>query len=163
MSGTVPWKILVGGFVPEPEHGNLEQLTALPGPYRFLGNLFAAIADVDVKANRRETARKVSKEDGLAEYRFVCGTDRIGYEQSETRVLESSDFPMRVSISTFGLPGIALHWTFDLTYQGQLGHCGFEHRRLAVAFDNADSESRFCSLWTDLYGHPPEFTDEPAG
>jgi len=154
---------LVGGLVREPEHGNWDELTSLPGPPRFLRALFSELCGVDVSDDKSDTAHNHSEEDGVAEYQFICGTDEIGYEQKETVVLESSDFPISVEIRTFGLPEIEVVWDFDLTYQGQLGHCGFRHRHLLARFDSAQAKVRFENVWTETFGNAPVFGSEEHG
>lgn len=155
--GAPNWMILVGGMVQEPAHGDVEDLTALPGPPSFLRALFKDLCGVDVSQHKKLAAGGGVKEEGVHESRFICGTDETGYEQHKTVFTESSDFPVVVDLKTFGLPGIEMVWHYDLTYQGQLGHCGFRHRHLRARFDSAPAKARFEKIWVKVFDVHPEF------
>ena len=151
---------LTGGFPREPEHGDWEELTSLPGPPRLVEALYRGMLDVDVTS---DTCRKLAEPEPLDDegdvviHRFFCGHDDVGYAQTEQVITVSSDFPVGVTITSAGLPGVKLVWRFDLAYQGQLGHCGFRHRDLVVTFADTGTEDRFATFWQQVFGLRPVF------
>ena len=152
--------VLSGGAPREPEHGNWHELTSLPGPPRFLEALFRELCDVDVTPGRCRLISEDTATEGVKLSKFLCGGKKVGFRQSERTVTESSDFPVDVEIETVGLPGIELSWRFKLDYQGQLGHCGFRHGRLAVGFADDAARARFVEIWRLAYDRTPEFKRE---
>ena len=159
MSGT-RIRRLVGGFPKEPGHGNWDELSSLPGPPRLMETLFLEILNVDVGKDACHEVGSPEQEDATGEvmiHRYFCGRDGVGYEWTERVVLESSDFPVGVTITSAGLPGIDLLWRFDLAYEGQLGHCGFRHGDLVVTFADAGIEGRFAKFWEQVFGLRPVF------
>ena len=151
---------LTGGFPKEPEHGNWDELSRLPGPPRLVEALFQEILGVDVTTDKCRNLAEPEPEDALGDaviHRYFCGADGLGYAQTERVVSESSDFPVNVTIASTGLPGMDLVWRFDLEYQGQLGHCGFRHRDLVVTFADAGNEDRFEAIWARVFGLRPRF------
>ncbi len=157
------WVVLAGGFVREPEHGNWDELTSLPGPRRLLEALFSELAGVDVSPHKSDGQDVAAADEGVAVRHFTCGTDAVGYRQTETVVLESTSFPISVAVQTFGLPGLEVVWDFNLTYQGQFGHSGFEHRHLLARFENVGAKAQFQQIWLKTFGSIPEFAAGASG
>ncbi len=162
MTDNSDWLVLSGGFVREPEDGNLDEVTSLPGPATFLRALFLELTGVDIPPLARETHSSSSEEDGVATGKATFGTDDAGYVQSEMSSTESSMFPAYASIKTHGLPGLEMSWSYELSYQGQLGHSGFRHSSLRVRFENPEAREQFEKVWAGIFGCVPEFKPSSA-
>ena len=148
------WLVLKGGFPREPEDGDWDELTSLPGPPRFFDTLFRDVAGVE-PAWGRSVQLDNEKDEELETREFLCGTAERGCRIKEQVVLISSDFPISVAVATHGLDGIEVRWDYELPYQGQLGHCGFRHRWLSVRYADPAALARFEATWRAVFGHAP--------
>ena len=147
------WLVLKGGFPREPEDGNWDELTSLPGPPRFFEALFREAAGDFTWSGSVPLDRE--KDDELETRTFLCGTAELGCRVTEQVVLASSEFPISVAVVTHGLDGLEVRWDYELPYQGQLGHCGFSHRWLSVSYADPAALTRFEATWRAVFGHAP--------
>jgi len=159
------WMVVAGGLPREPEHGNLDDLTTLPGPYSLLQALFFELCGVHLNdLSRREvaTAEDAVTEDGETRD-FIIGDDTTGFRQSEQTWPDSAAVPMRVAIETHGLPEIALQWRYTLSHMEQLGYCAFRHDHLQVAFEAETARHRFEGIWRRVFDTPSLFEPTDTG
>ncbi len=151
---------LVGGYPAEPEHGNWDQLTSLPGPPRLIEALFREISGADVSSDTNVRIGEAEEiEAGVLRHTFRCGTEAAGYVQTERVITESKAYPVQAAISTHGLPGMTIDWSFSLEYEGQLEHCGFRHGELLADFESSASRQQFQAIYEQVYGHPPQLAN----
>lgn len=116
-------------------------------PRRFLQQLFAIMCDAT------EFSERVSEELVVPfEKRVVTGftgTSQVGYRWWTRKCLETSSFPLEIAVSTYGLPGIDLEWSYRLGYAGQAGHAHYQHVSLRVRFASPSAERFFVNFWRE--------------
>lgn len=156
------WMVLAGGLPREPEPGNLDDLTTLPGPYSLLQAVLFELCGLHLNdLSRREDPTATAAAEETETRHFVIGNDTTGFKQSEQTFGASTAIPMRVSVETYGLPDIGIRWRYTLGHMEQLGYCAFRHDRLQVAFATEQARHGFKHIWQRVFDNPPLF--EPPG
>jgi hypothetical protein len=150
--------ILTDGFPREPDAGDWQQLTSMPGPRSLLEALFVEFSGVSLNDMPQTEDADGGKIDGDWQTRtIVLSKNGVGMRQEELKCIETSALPLRESVTTFGLPGLEVHWEYHLDLAGQLGHCAFGHDRLTARFDDDDVKQRFENIWKRIFDKTPVF------
>lgn len=164
MAQNPEWLTLTAGFPHEPEHGNLDELTTLPGPRSLLQALFRELRQIDLNDLARHEDMTANAEAGDPEWRhFIVGDTETGFRQTELTSAETSSLPMHVEVETIGLPGLGIRWRYSLDHVGQLGHCAFRHGALLAAFETDDARQTFECIWQQVFGQAASFGKTDTG
>ncbi len=153
--------VLIGGFPREPENGTWEELSSLPGPRSLLEALFVEFCGIslnDMPQTEDEGSRTIA--DDWQTRVITLGSASAGIRQVERKCIRTTALPVSESVETFGLPGLDLHWEYDLEFSGQFGHTAFRHDRLTARFATVEARQHFEAVWERVFGTKPQFQAE---
>lgn len=151
------WMIITSGLPEEPDTSDWDALCSTPGPRSFLARLLEDRCGVDAGKATATVTSGVRYGDTEVSEGFA-GTADAGYRFSEARSLESSMFDVRLTWTTYGVPGIDVQWSFSLEKAGQLGHCAFRNGTLRVRLENDAARATFVRLWHEVFARMPVFS-----
>ena len=138
----------------EPDTGDWDAICAAPSIEGFFATLFHDVAHASMPALTNTS----EEEDAETRVRTGSyGNQDFGAEVTVVEILESSDFAVRCSWETHGLPGMKVTWQYALEYAGQLGHVAYRHRRLECSFDSETDQEQFALVWRKVIGKVPRF------